>query len=206
MGQRVQLCIESPVKQKHYTNLIGYVENEFLMLRLPKDGNHIVHLKEGMTVEVRLFSGVSIFTFQSTVDTLLLNPRNYMLMSFPKSIHEVRMRAHARVRTHMAVDVVEAASAAVKASGFHLNDLSGGGASVIGPAALGPVGGRIRLGLRFKLNATQSDEHIELNATIQSVETVANDTHKEVKVVFQHGVQFDTVEPKILLLVHELQP
>jgi len=205
VGQRVQLVIEAPVLQKYYTSLIGYVENEFLMLRVPQEDGWIAHLKEGMHVEVRLFSGVSVFTFKSRIDTLLLNPRNYMLMSFPNSIQEVRMRAHARARTNMPVDIVEAASAAIKATGFHLHDLSGGGASVLGPVALGPVGGRVRLGFRFKLEATQMTEHVELNATIQSAEKITHENQMGHQVMYQHGIQFDAVDPRILLLVHELQ-
>ena len=77
-----------------------------------------------------------------------------MLMHFPSKIDAVRMRAHARVRTQMTVNIVEAASAAVKTSGFHLHDLSGGGASVPGPIPLSPVGGRIRLGFDFTLQST----------------------------------------------------
>ena len=202
VGQRVQLVIHAPVLQKHYTSLIGYVENEFLMLRVPQEDGWIAHLKEGMNVEVRLFSGVSVFTFPTRVDTLLLNPRNYMLMRFPDQIQEVRMRAHARVRTNQPVEIVEAASAATKATGFHLHDLSGGGASVLGPALLGPVGARVRLGFRFQLEATNQHEHIELNATIQSADPVAHEGHAT---VYQHGVQFDAIDPRILLWVHELQ-
>jgi c-di-GMP-binding flagellar brake protein YcgR len=205
VGQRVQLVIHAPVLQKHYTSLIGYVENEFIMLRVPQEDGWIAHLKEGMNVEVRLFSGVSVFTFESRIDTLLLNPRNYMLMRFPDQIHEVRMRAHARVRTNKPVDIVEAASAAVKATGFHLHDLSGGGASIVGPTPLGPVGARVRLGFRFHLEATNLSEQVELNATIQSADKVERNDPGAHATVYQHGVQFDVVEPRILLWVHELQ-
>ena len=204
VGQRVQLVQDGSVQKKHYTSLVGYVENEFLILRIPQDDGWIVHLQEGMTVEVRLFSGVSVFSFFSRVDTILVSPRNYMLMSFPDKIQEVRLRAHARVRTSHPVQIVEAASAAVKTSGFHLHDLSGGGASIIGPESLGAVGARIRVGFDFQLHATNKKEHIELNATVQSQEQVPG-AHAGGKHVHQHGIQFDEVDPRIVLWVHELQ-
>jgi c-di-GMP-binding flagellar brake protein YcgR len=205
VGQRVQLAIASPVEHKFYTTVIGYVENEFLMLRVPQVDGWITHLTEGMQVDVRLFSGVSIFSFKSRIDALLLNPRNYMLMHFPSKIDAVRMRAHARVRTQMPVKIVEAASAAVKASGFHLHDLSGGGASVLGPVPLGPIGGRIRLGFDFTLQSTNEEVHAEQNATIQSLEEVPNGNKSASSPLFQHGVQFDNVDPRMVLLVYELQ-
>ncbi len=205
VGQRVQLAIESPVHHKFYTSVIGYVENEFLILRVPQVDGWISHLTEGMQVDVRLFSGVSVFSFKSRIDALLLNPRNYMLMHFPSKIHAVRMRAHARVRTQMPVDVVEAASVAVKTSVFHLHDLSGGGASVLGPVALGPLGGRIRLGFDFTLQSTTEEVHVELNATIQNVEEIPSGDKNASATMFQHGVQFDNVDPRMVLLVYELQ-
>lgn len=86
VGQRVQLIQDGKSTHKHYTSVIGWVENEFLMLRVPQEDGWIMHVREGMNVEVRLFSGLSIFTFKSRINTMLLNPRNYMLMSFPEEI------------------------------------------------------------------------------------------------------------------------
>ncbi len=206
VGQRLQLVSEVPMFQKHYANLIGYVENEFLMLRIPHEDGWLAHLNEGMNVEVRLFSGVSIFSFDSRIDALLLTPRNYMLMRFPSKIQEVRMRSHARVHTNMPVDIVEAASAAVKATGgFHLTDLSGSGASVLGPAALGPVGARIRLGFDFKLESTNQMERVELNATVQNLGQKTNQGVDGEPVQYLHGVEFDDLDPRMVLLVHELE-
>ena len=125
-----------------------------------------------------------------------------MLMHFPSKIDAVRMRAHARVRTQMPVKIVEAASAAVKASGFHLHDLSGGGASVLGPVPLGPIGGRIRLGFDFTLQSTNEEVHAEQNATIQSLEEVPNSNKNASSPSFQHGVQFNNVDPRMVLLVY----
>jgi len=144
------------------------------MLRVPQVDGWITHLTEGMQVDARLFSGVSIFSFKSRIEALLLNPRNYMFMYFPSKIDALHMRAHARVRMQMPVKIVEAASAAVETSGFHLHDLSGGGASVLGPVPLGPVGGRIRLGFDFTLKSTNEEVHAEQNATIQNLEEVTN--------------------------------
>ena len=204
VGQRVQLIQDGPGAHKHYTSVIGWVENEFLMLRVPQEDGWIVHLREGMNVEVRLFSGLSIFTFKSRINTMLLNPRNYMLMSFPEDILESPMREHLRVRTSLPVEILESTSGH-NLGEFHLHDISGGGTSVVGPFKLGEVESRIKLGLRFDLQSTGKSEHAEMMGTIQNVEHVHRANQADAKPEYQHGIRFDEPDARVVLLVHELQ-
>jgi hypothetical protein len=204
VGQRVQLIQDGAGAHKHYTSVIGWVENEFLMLRVPQDDGWITHLREGINVEVRLFSGLSIFTFKSRINTLLLNPRNYMLLSFPDDILESPMRAHLRVRTSLPVEILESASGH-NLGEFHLHDISGGGTSVVGPFKLGEVESRIKLGLRFDLQSTGKSEHAEMMGTIQNVEHVHRANQADAKPEYQHGIRFDEPDARVVLLVHELQ-
>lgn len=204
VGQRVQLIQDGAGAHKHYTSVIGWVENEFLMLRVPQDDGWITHLREGMNVEVRLFSGLSIFTFKSRINTLLLNPRNYMLLSFPEDILESPMRAHLRVRTSLPVEILESASGH-NLGEFHLHDISGGGTSVVGPFKLGEVESRIKLVLRFDLQSTGKSEHAEMMGTIQNVEHVHHANQADAKPEYQHGIRFDQPDARVVLLVHELQ-
>lgn len=205
VGQRVQLIQDTATAHKHYTSVIGYVENEFLILRVPKEDGWIVHLNEGMNVEVRLFSGLSIFTFKSRINTVLLNPRNYMLLSFPELIEETPMRSHLRVRTSLPVEIVQAPLTERTVNEFHLFDLSGGGASIIGPVKLGAVEEQIKIGLRFDLQSTGKSEHVELEATIQNIEPVHASNKAGTEAEFQHGIQFKETDARLVLLVHELQ-
>jgi c-di-GMP-binding flagellar brake protein YcgR len=205
VGQRVQLIQEGTSNHKHYTSVIGWVENEFLMLRIPQEDGWIVHLREGMNVEVRLFSGLSIFTFKSRINAMLLNPRNYMLMSFPENIQESPMRAHLRVRTSLPVEILSSALGQPNLSDFHLHDISGGGASIVGPHKLGEVDSSVKIGLRFDLQSTGKSEHAELSSTIQNVEPVHHTNQADAKPAFQHGIKFDEPDARVVLLVHELQ-
>ena len=204
VGQRVQLIQDGPGAHKHYTSVIGWVENDFLMLRVPQDDGWITHLREGMNVEVRLFSGLSIFTFKSRINTMLLNPRNFMLMSFPEAILESPMRAHLRVRTSLPIEILESA-AGHNLGDYHLHDISGGGASVVGQHKLGEVESRIKLGLRFDLQSTGKSEHAEMMGTIQNVELVHRANQADAKPEYQHGIRFDEPDARVVLLVHELQ-
>ena len=205
VGQRVQLIQEGAGAHKHYTSVVGYVENDFLMLRVPQDDGWIVHLNEGMTVEVRLFSGLSVFSFKSRINSMLLTPRNYMIMSFPESIHETPMRSHLRVRTSLPIEIVESASGIESLNGFHLNDLSGGGASIVGSHKLGDPESPLTVRLRFDLQSTDKSEDVLLKARIQTVEPVHPANQADAKPEFQHGIQFDAPDARVVLLVHELQ-
>ena len=205
VGQRVQIILEGPIEHKQYTSVIGWVENEFLILRVPQEDGWIVHLREGMAVEVRLFSGLSIFTFKSRVNTLLLNPRNYMLMSFPEEILETPMRAHLRVRTSLPVEILSSDLTGHNLGDFHLHDISGGGTSVVGPHKLGEVDSPVTLRLRFDLQSTGRSEDAEMVGTIQNVELVHRANQSNAHPEYQHGIRFHEPDARIILLVHELK-
>jgi c-di-GMP-binding flagellar brake protein YcgR len=205
VGQRVQIILEGPIEHKQYTSVIGWVENEFLILRVPQEDGWIVHLREGMAVEVRLFSGLSIFTFKSRVNTLLLNPRNYMLMSFPEEILETPMRAHLRVRTSLPVEILSSDLTGHNLGDFHLHDISGGGTSVVGPHKLGEVDSPVILRLRFDLQSTGRSEEAEMVGTIQNVELVHRANQSNAHPEYQHGIRFHEPDARVILLVHELK-
>ena len=205
VGQRMQLIQDGKSTHKHYTSVIGWVENEFLMLRVPQEDGWIMHLREGMNVEVRLFSGLSIFTFKSRINTMLLNPRNYMLMSFPEEILESPMRSHLRVRTSLPVEILASTSVGHNLGDFHLHDISGGGTSIVGPHKLGDVGSNVQLRLRFDLQSTGKSEQADMHGKIQNVELVHRNNQAETQPEYQHGVRFDEPDARVVLLVHELQ-
>jgi c-di-GMP-binding flagellar brake protein YcgR len=205
VGQRVQLILEGPSEHKQYTSVIGWVENEFLMLRVPQEDGWIVHLREGMNVQVRLFSGLSIFTFKSRINTMLLNPRNYMLMSFPEEILESPMRSHLRVRTSLPVEILASTLAGHNLGEFHLHDISGGGTSIVGPRKLGEVDSTVQLRLRFDLQSTGKSEQVDMRGSIQNVELVHRANQTDSSPEYQHGIRFHEPDARVVLLAHELQ-
>jgi Flagellar protein YcgR/PilZ domain len=205
VGQSVQLIYDGQGTRKEYTSVIGYVENDFVMLRVPQEQGWVVHVREGMAVEIRLFSGLSIFTFQSRINALLLTPRNYMLLSFPSEVQETPLRSHHRVRTSLPVEILNCASGRKSLKDYHIHDLSGGGVSIVGPWQLGETNSAIHLGLRFDLQSTGKTESVELEGTIQNVELVHQSNRPENPPAYQHGIKFKSPDARVVLLVHELQ-
>lgn len=203
IGQTVQLITHGPQPRKYFAPLIGFVEREFIMLRVPLENGWAVQFNEGELLDVRVFCGVSLYEFQVRLQTLLLNPRNYMMLSCPSSIRQTRLRSHERAKCALPVCVLEAPIGASALTGFHFHDLSAGGAALVGAQALGEVGQRLRLQLDFHLSATNTQEQVVLEADIQSVQPLRNQSGQTTG--YHHGIRFGQIEPRILLLVSELQ-
>lgn len=205
IGQTVQLITRGPQPAKHYTRLIGHAEPDFLMLRVPVENGWTVTLDEGQSLDVRVFCGVSLYEFESRLQTLLLHPRNYMLLSCPLVVRETRLRSHERAQCALPVRIAQAPSLSGGAmhQGFRFQDLSGSGAALVGPQVLGEVGQSLQIELVFDLAATGTREQLVIGANVQSVQPVRDATGQTTGHL--HGIRFHQVEPRILLLVNELQ-
>lgn len=203
IGQTVQIIVKGPQTRKHFTHLVGFVENEFVILRMPMENGWAVQLDEGQAVDVRMFSSVSLFEFGSRILSVQLHPRNFMLLSPPTSIQETRLRAHERVKCALPVLVTHASEGQAPWSGYQFQDLSGGGGALVGPQALGQTGDTVQLELEFRLSATGTHEHIALKAVIQSTQVIKGMNGQAAS--HHHGLRFDRVDPLVLLLVTELQ-
>lgn len=203
IGQTVQLITHGPQPRKYYTPLIGFVEREFIMVRVPLENGWAVQLTEGELLDVRLFSGVFLYEFQCHLQALLLHPRNYLLLSAPASMRQTRFRSHERAKCALPVQVLQAQTGQTPAEGFQFQDLSGSGAALVGPQALGEPGQRLHVQLDFHLAATGTQESLELVADIQSVQPLRNQSGQATG--YHHGIRFLDIDPRILLLVTELQ-
>ena len=110
-----------------------------------------------------------------------------------------------RVGVDLPVRVVQAPQLAgeVQAGAYRFQDLSGSGAALVGPQALGEVGQSLQVELAFSLAATGTQELLVLGADIQTVQPLRDASGQGAG--FVHGIRFHRVEPCVLLLVSELQ-
>lgn len=205
IGQTVQLISQGKQSVKHFTRLIGHAEPDFLMLRLPVANGWTVTFEEGQSFDLRVFCGVSLYEFETRLQALLLHPRNYMLMSCPQKIRETRLRSHQRVACDLPVKVLQAPNLSGEAlvGAYRFQDLSGLGAALLTPQALGDVGQSLQLELSFALAATGTQETLVLDADIQTVQPLRDVSGQSSG--FQIGIRFHQIEPCVLLLVNELQ-
>lgn len=205
IGQTVQILTRGPQSAKHFTRLIGHADPDFLALRVPVENGWTVVLDEGQTLDVRVFCGVSLYEFESQLQSFLLHPRNYMLLSCPSRIEETRLRSHERVPCALPVRIVKAPgwSGADTQGDYRFQDLSGSGAALVGAAQLAEVGQAIEIELAFDLVSTGTHERLALGADVQSVQAIRNASGQTT--AHMHGIRFHLMEPRILLLVSELQ-
>ncbi len=205
IGQTVQIITRRPQPTKYYTRLIGYAVPDFLMLRVPVQSGWTVTLDEGQSLDVRVFCGVSLYEFECRLQTLLLNPRNFMLLSCPSSIRETRLRSHERVQCALSVRIVQAQELPAGAilEGYKFQDLAGSGAALVGPHLLGEVGQSLQVELAFDLAATGTHELLTIGADVQSVKPLLDAAGHTTGHL--HGIRFHEIDPRILLLVSELQ-
>lgn len=205
IGQTVQLITRGPQPAKYYTRLIGHAEPEFLMLRVPVENGWTVVFDEGQSLDIRVFCGVSLYEFETRLQTLLLHPRNYMLLACPAHIRETRLRSHERVQCALPVRIAQAPALESQTlhAGYRLQDLSGSGAALVGPQPLGQPGQSLQIDLAFSLAATGTQEQLVMGADIQSVQALRDAAGQTT--AYLHGIRFHQIEPRVLLLVSELQ-
>jgi hypothetical protein len=201
IAQTVQIIRHTPLPSKHYTQLIGFVENEFIILRIPKANGWPVHFNEGERLTVRAFSGTLLHEFESHLIAFLHHPRNYMTLGCPDSIGSVPLRSHERVRCALPVRVVSNSIGRRPLEGYRFQDLSGSGAAVVGEAPLGAVGESLQVEVALP-RASKTDETVALDAVIQSVKPLSKPLSETAG--FLHGIRFQHVDARILRLIHEL--
>lgn len=204
IGQTVQLISHGQPSAKYFTHLIGHAEPDFLMLRRPVANGWALTLDEGQLFDLRVFCGVSLYEFETRLQTLLLHPRNYMLMSCPQKIHETRWRSHQRVQCDLPVHILKAPMLTGESPlrSYRLQDVSALGAALLAPHALGDIGQSLQVELTFNLAAMGTQERLVLEADIQTVQPWRDASGQSAG--FQIGIRFHQVEPSLLLLINEL--
>lgn len=205
VGARLQLVPTKSQKTVYYSALIGYVAGEYLLVKIPIDHGLSVPMQEGEHLTVRVFSGVSVYTFNCVIESILLAPRYYMHLSFPKTVQATPLRDAARVKVNMPVEIKRAASTQVQASTATLSDLSISGAFIAADGALGEPGDRISIAFTFHLQPTNHEVHIETSATIRSCRTINSKANGSAPPLHGTGIHFEDIsENEQVMLQHFL--
>jgi c-di-GMP-binding flagellar brake protein YcgR len=168
VGARLQLMLARSQKTIYYSALIGYVPGEYLLVKIPIDHGLSVPMQEGEHLTVRVFSGVAVYTFNCVVESILLAPRYYMHLSFPKTVQATPLRDAARVKVNMPVEIKRAAGVQAQPTTAKLSDLSVSGAFISADGELGEPGDNISVAFTFHVQPTNQEVHIETSATIRS--------------------------------------
>ncbi len=192
VGVRLQIMVkDASVPTVLYTALIGFVVDDYLLLQIPQENGKQVPIPEGAAVAIRVFSGVSVFTFDSQVESVVQAPRAYMLLAFPGEIQKVGLRKAVRVKANLPVKILNPADREVLKEAT-LSDISLSGALVSTSNPLGSAGDNILIQFSITVQPQNQDVTISTNASIRSVQQAVGSTAdgNSFYTVYTYGINF----------------
>ena len=191
VGGRIQFITHRTIKPiQHFSALIGYAKDEYLIVRIPLEGGKPVALAEGDKLTIRVFTGVTVCSFATSVLRIFARPLNYVHLSFPTEIRGTSLRTAMRVKVDVEAQLTgaEGASATVQ-----LINLSVSGALIESAVKLDES--QESVGLSFTLTAQPNHPvAIATRATIKNVSTAKSASAEQME-MFTYGVQFIDLEP-----------
>ncbi len=188
VGTRLQFITHRRVKPvQHFSSLIGYVKDEYIIFKIPMENGAPIALTEGERLTIRVFSGVKVCSFACTVERVFARPLFYVHVSFPKSVQGTSLRTAMRVK----VDLPAQLAGSGGSQACNIVNLSVTGALIESKRRLPQDDDTLTL--QFVLKAPPDDQEVKVNtrASIRNVNVVqAGDGE-----VFTYGVQFIELDP-----------
>jgi c-di-GMP-binding flagellar brake protein YcgR len=201
VGTRLQLGVTRDVRQiQLFSSVIGWLKNEYLLLQMPLDGTQAFPLREGDRLTVRVFSGVRVCWFHTTV-LRTMHPYLYMHVSFPREISGRQLRTALRVRVNIPARVsVPGAASAIAAT---LRNVSISGAALDTPEAIPESTDMFDLRFTLEMPAGLPPMPIETKAVVRSrTSSVVNDPVNPY--LYTYGVQFTGLDATHKLALQNL--
>jgi len=185
VGTRLQLLTHRRIKPvQHFSSLIGYLKDEYIILKIPMENGAPIALAEGERLTIRVFSGIKVCSFVCTVERVFMRPLFYVHVSFPKSVQGTSLRTAMRVKVDLPARLGGEDHAGQQAC--TIVNLSVSGALVESRSRLPQD--EDALTLQFTLNAPPDNQEVQVatRAAIRNVNVVqAGDGE-----VYTYGLQF----------------
>jgi c-di-GMP-binding flagellar brake protein YcgR len=201
VGGRIQLITHRTLRpMQHFSTVIGWVRDEYMIVKIPMENNGPIAITEGDKLTVRVFSGVNVCSFSTVVQRVFLRPLMYAHVAFPSEIQGTSLRAAMRVK-------VEIPAKMSRHDGQHasvfLVNLSVSGALIESTQPLSREGDTVQLD--FTLLAPPDDRQVRINtsALVRNA-TVAQSQKMDGRDVFSYGVQFTGLDPAHFTLLQNL--
>ncbi|WP_312512913.1 flagellar brake protein [Massilia sp.] len=193
VGVRLQLITHRRLKPvQHFSTLIGYVRDDYLILKLPFEDGAPIGLTEGERVTVRVFSGVNVCSFACTVQRVFGRPLFYVHLSFPTSIQGTSLRGAMRVRADLPVRVTGLKDGAVPMDCL-LANVSVTGARIDSPQPLPQDEDVVELQFALAAPPSLQETRVRTRATIRNL-AVARPAAGQTE-MYSYGVQFTNLDP-----------
>lgn len=201
VGARLQITLQHSSKQAiYYTELIGYVDGEYLIIKTPMEKGLSVQMQVDDPLILRILSGVDVVTMACRVKTIFRGPHYYMHLTFPTDIKSIALRGAIRAKVNLPVQVNGVDGAGV------ITDISVTGAGIVANQALGEPNQEVSIYFEFPIKPTKQNAHIDTGVTIRSIQQLPS-KKKDAPPRFAHGISFHdidlTTQVMLLNLVYE---
>jgi c-di-GMP-binding flagellar brake protein YcgR len=201
VGVRLQLITHRGLKPvQHFSMLIGYLRDEYLIVKIPMENAAPIALADGERVTIRVFSGTNVCSFACTVERLFGRPLLYAHLSFPKAIQGTSLRAAMRVKADIPARVspVGADSPGIACL---LANVSVSGARIESAYKL-PESGEIDVQFTLAMPLEEKEVQVRTRAQIRNASTVPGEQNGQE--TFAYGVQFVDLEPMHYTMLQNL--
>lgn len=200
VGGRLQFLTHRSIKPvQHFSTLIGYIKDEYMIVKIPVEHGVPIALSEGEKLTIRVFSGVTVCSFDCTVARVFGRPLLYAHITFPTSIHGTSLRAAMRVKVDIPAQVTGTRIGSAPINCFLVN-LSVTGALIESPRRL-PENDQVTL--QFAMTAPGNQQvNVATKATIKNVNVLKPSSDR--LEVFTYGVQFVNLDSSHHLLLQNM--
>lgn len=193
VGVRLQLITHRRVKPvPHFSSLIGYVRDEYLIVRIPLEDGVPIGLTEGERVTIRVFSGVNVCSFACSVARVFTRPLNYVHLSFPTSIQGTSLRGAMRVRAGIPIRVAGLKHGAAPMECL-LANVSVTGARIDSSQPLPPEEDIVDLQFALVVPPGNQETQVRTRASIKNL-AVGKPVAGQAE-MYSYGVQFIDLDP-----------
>jgi c-di-GMP-binding flagellar brake protein YcgR len=198
VGERLQLLVPRYAQGKAFTSsLVGWIEDEFLIVRRVVDNGSPVPLVMGDTVTVRLFTGTDVAEFASTVQRVFGTSFPYLHLDYPTLVRALTLRAEPRVSVDLpAVATIDGREGDLA---VRVRDISSHGARVQAPSS--PGGPGTRMMLRVSVGGAEDAASITFGAEVRSLRPMSADAPDGACAC---GLKFDELSDEQRAFVREI--
>lgn len=193
VGVRLQVMTHRHLKPAQYfSTLIGYVKDEYLIIKIPTENGAPIAMTEGDRLTIRVFSGVNVCSFACSVERVFARPLNYVHLSFPTSIQGTSLRGAMRVKAEIAARVSKVGGAGSPVA-CTLANVSVTGARIDSSYPLPADSEVLTLAFTLATPPTNEEVPVETLAAIRNM-TVTRPAPDKPD-VYSYGVQFVDLDP-----------
>ncbi len=202
VGMRLQFITHRQVKPvQHFSTLIGYVKDEYMIVKIPMEHGAPITLGDGERVTLRVFSGVNVCSFACTVERVFPRPLFYVHLSFPTSIQGTSLRGAARVKADIAARVTGLDDGAQPVD-CSIVDVSVTGVRIHAHQSLPPDGEEVSLDFTMLPPSGTHAVRIEARAIVRN--RTASQAAGDKPEMYSYGLQFLHLDPMHYTLLQNM--